>query len=591
LTSGFEIIYGTGMTSLKSKWNIVMGSLTDSHKKLCIKGHMDVPSHMATFDIEQLRATHVSLDFETEIGMGGSDCDGSKIKIVGVSKRSEEQKEWSRISPEAKQLEKLRRTNSPIKETSAVADVVRRQATSMDEVKFTFKYQFPRATKFISNVIEEGTQMVSDYVQGSLWPYYVPSMASGSGNGISEEPIMSETTEWRVKFSPYNPTFNLTVAVPPVEGQVMGSLHKFAHIRLPAALSYFMDFPPSAVDLVAKQKQGTTKMIGSFPTCAIEETDYIRTYANNVYKLELDGCFHLAAADNSYRREFAVLVKEVSPAKKVAKVIVEGQTTVELEGDLSRPNIKVNGINLAVQVHEQKPILSNSGRKQVADIIRYSDNTLSLQAVYSPLLAGKPALIIKIQGGKLLVETSPAVFPEGVVGLCGSPSSSKLAAPAGPTACHYSHPKVLAASYRLPELESGRCSSLNEPVATRLREENVKCAKAKVLPTKVVKSYNSLMNGSGSEQMPRTRHVHEMLERSTEFCFSRRPVTQCSAASRPADGSLVEKRVSFGCISKRQRAAELYAAKVRRGEILPELASLPERFSASTQLPRSCIQI
>lgn len=370
----------------------------------------------------------------------------------------------------------------------------------------------------------------------------------------------------------------------------MGNVHKFAHVRMPEALSYLMDYPLSAADLVAKQVQGSSKMIGSFPTCAIEETDFIRTYANATYKLKLDNCFHLAVADNSYNRQFAVLVKEISPAKKVAKVIIEGKTTLEIEGDLSNPIVKVNGVNLQIQNNEKKPILDRS-RKQVADIIRYSDNTLSLQAVYSPLLAGGAALIVKIQGGKLLLETSPAIFPEGVKGLCGSPSSAKLMAPAGPTSCYYSHPKVLAASYRLPELEGSSCPPLPEIVAAKLREENAKCTKAKVLPTKVFKSYNSLMNGSGSEQIPCTRHVHEMFERSTEVCFSRRPVTKCSAACRPASGALIEKSVSFGCISKERRVAELYAAKVRRGQILPELASLPERFSASTQLPRSCIRI
>merc|ERR1719419_1592478 len=529
---------------------------------------MDVPSHMAAFYIELLRATHVSLDFETEIGMGGSDCDGSKIKIVGVSKRSEEQKEWSRISPEAKQLEKLRRTNSPIKETSTVANAVRRQASSMDELKFTFKYEH------VSPQVLKVTEMVSEYVQASLWPYYIVGSTSSSGSGISDEPTISETTEWRLKFSYHTPTFNMTVAVPRVEGQAMGNVHKFAHVRMPKALSYLMDYPLSAADLVAKQVQGSSKMIGSFPTCAIEETDFIRTYANATYKLKLDNCFHLAVADNSFNRQFAVLVKEISPAKKIAKVIIEGKTTVEIKGDLSNPIVKVNGINLPIQDNEKKPILHRS-RKQVADIIRYSDNTLSLQAVYSPLLAGGAALIVKIQGGKLLLETSPAIFPEGVMGLCGSPSSAKLMAPAGPTSCYYSHPKVLAASYRLPELEGSSCPPLPEIVATKLREENAKCTKAKVLPTKVFQSYNSLMNGSGSEQIPCTR----------------RPVTKCSAACRPASGALIEKSVSFGCISKERRVAELYAAKVRRGQILPELASLPERFSASTQLPRSCIRI
>merc|ERR1711973_268344 len=143
-----------------------------------------------------------------------------------------------------------------------------------------------------------------------------------------------------------------------------------------------MDYPQCAIDYVAKNVQGTRKMHGNFPACVIEETKYINTFSNATYKLKLDDCYHLLAVDNSYRKDFAILVKEISPGKKTVKVIFNGKTAVTIEGDSSSPILKVNGTHLEIASNEKKAILDHE-HKQVADVVRYSDNTLSLQAVYS----------------------------------------------------------------------------------------------------------------------------------------------------------------------------------------------------------------
>lgn len=84
---------------------------------------------------------------------------------------------------------------------------------------------------------------------------------------------------------------------------------------------------------------------------------------------------------------------------------------------------------------------------------------------------------------------------------------------------------------------------------------------------------------------PCTRHAHELLERPSQHCFSKRPVTECGPTCRPS--SVSTKSIEFVCMSK-GRLSERYAAKVRNGEAVPELENQSVAFSTTMKLPRTC---
>merc|ERR1711934_1016049 len=96
------------------------------------------------------------------------------------------------------------------------------------------------------------------------------------------------------------------------------------------------------------------------------------------------------------------------------------------------------------------------------------------------------------------------------------------------------------------------------------------------MPTSGISSSISIQSESLSGEC--MMHMHEIVDKYSrnELCFSKIPILECGSACHPA--GVREKRVSFTCMTKSNR----------RGEVLPELKSLPESFSTERPVPVEC---
>merc|ERR1719458_74883 len=212
-----------------------------------------------------------------------------------------------------------------------------------------------------------------------------------------------------------------------------------------------------------------------------------------------------------------------SETKKEVKVFI-GNTDITMKPEGEHVIVKVNGSPIEVPRSERHTIKGSEGHI-VAKVIKSKDNVVILKsAKVSVLFDGKR---VKLEGSNLLKNK--------LCGLCGDNNNNKIADVPSPGKCLMSKPKPELASYRV-SLPSKPCS-------------------------------------------PLPSHLKEELERESERCikFSSKPILECGSSCHPA--GVREKRVSFTCMSKSDRRTQHIADKIRRGEVLPELKSLPESFS------------
>jgi hypothetical protein len=540
---------------LKSKWNIHLEDESDSNK-ICVDGELSLPN-LPIWNVEEMRNSNMEVHFRNEIGLG--DCSQSKIVATGESRVSREQKEYSKISPDAKILKKMVEKNVPLTELSEVADRVRVQASTLNEVDFRIQYEN------VPEVIIRRSNIAFEMVKSWWWPYIVENNEGYSPNHVRSS---SMTTTYKMVFIPGTKTFDL-FANRPHETIV------FKHIRIPYPLTYF--FPLTT--LRNPVSTGIKAVVGKplHPICSLEK-EWLKTYDNRTTKVHLDDCFHLLSADCSLFKRFSVMVRNLkhNTESKEMKIFI-GKTWVLMTPSerhsrySSEVKIQVNGTEKSIRTGEVFPVKDRHGeviftmKKSVNGVIELNSRWIK----------------VTFDGYKTQLETS-VLIKDKLCGLCGDLNDQKQADLRGPKKCVYSKPELLSASYRV-SLPSHTCEPLPSHIKQELREEEELCAKYKIVPTKVAKSF-SVSSGEC------TGHKHEIIERSSKLCFSRKPVPFCSIRCKPASGEEVNKSVSFTCMEK-NRVAKLYEEKILLGKIIPELQNLPETFSVETRLPKVCVPV
>lgn len=538
-------------SSFKSKWNVHLEDESSSNK-ICVNGELSLPN-MPIWKIEEIRNSNIEVHFRNEIGLG--DCSQNKIIVTGESRVNQEQKEFSKISSEAKLLEKLIRKNVPLTELSEVADRVRVQASTLNEVDFRVKYEN------VPEIVIKRSNFVFGMLKAYWWPYIVQT-----NEGYSPSQVRSTmTTTYKLKFIPGTRTFDL-VANRPNENIV------FKHIRIPYPLTYFFPLTTLRNPVSSGIKALTGKPI--HPICSLEK-EWLKTYDNRTTKVHLDDCFHLLSADCSLFKRFSVLVRSLkhNSESKEVKIFI-GKTWIVMTPSERHSRyshelkIKVNGTEKTLRKGDYVDVKDSHG--EVVLTLKESVNGI--------IELNSRWIKVTFDGYKAQLETS-ILIKSKLCGLCGDLNDQKMADLRGPKKCVYSKPELLSAAYRV-SIPSHTCQPLSSHITEKLREEEEQCAKYKVIPTKVIKSF-SVSSGEC------TGHKHEIIERSSMLCFSRRPVPFCSPRCKAPRGEIVDKSVSFTCMDK-NRVSKLYEEKILLGKIVTELENLPETFAVETRLPKVC---
>jgi hypothetical protein len=548
----------TGMTNLKQKWNLHLES-ENTGNKVCINGQIVWPSSLPVWKMSDLESNNFRFRYENVIGFGRN-CEESQIKIEGSSQVSEQQKKYARESAQAKLYKQLKNKNSPMAELSDAAEQLRAQQSQLDEVDFQIKYNnVPRKVMIIS-------EYATEFLKGIWWPNLAPSTSEMSGRNDGDK--VSDEKNIKILFNTATQTFDLFIR------QSSGKT-VFKHVRIPYPLNFVFPLPATREGVLGL----TNSLVGKsfYPKCQIEG-QHIRTFDNRSASMHIDNCYHLLAGDCSPRKQFGVLVRQSSAqaSNKDVKVFL-GKTEILLTPSQRHSSydnsvrVVVNGSPIELQKNEKKTI-RGSDSHIVAEIKETEDGVVILES---------KNVNIVYNGFKVQVEAS-YLQKNRLCGLCGDLNGQQQADLRGPRECIYSEPEVFAASYRV-QIQGEQCQELSNHIQQKLQSEKKQCVKYREIPTKVMNAFKS-QNGGRC-----TIHHHELIEKRGQLCFSRKPVIECGASCRAE--SMVEKKISFGCLPKDSRITERYAEKVQRGEVVPELESLPEDFKSTRTLPKSCVPV
>merc|ERR1719486_246164 len=633
---------GGGQTGMTSKWDVELMCERTS-KKVCVHGEIRIPPY-SIWRLNDIRSEDPVFHFHNSLGYG-HECE-SKVVINGYAKTSEKQKQLARETPEAKELERLLSHGTPMIELSKLAEIVRRQSTTLDV--YDYKISYVNVGRQVSRV----SRKVLDALELVLLPCYVPK-ESYSSSGVSRLPISSVgvgsagfgygSEKWEME---------VRTTLHPVRGSIDVEItnvtrpeqeYKFRDIPLPYPLTYL--YPKSLVSYATNPLAMTVKAITGksiYPVCTVEGK-HITTFDNRTTKANMDDCFHLLSGDCSKAMSYGVLVRPLESSssyshesKKEVKVFI-GKTEVTMKPEGEDVAVKVNGSPIRMMT-EKKTIKDVAGHVE-AKISMSKDKVVILESSkINVLFDGKR---VKMEGSNLLKNK--------LCGLCGDSNNKMVGDVPSPRQCLLSSPKLEVASYRV-SLPSKQCSPLSGNLMAELKKETEMCAKLSNHRTMGRYSSSSITSGSisgsegsnepmnqcehpdqgvvcptgylpvcgidgmsysnscwaikkcgthimcdrkcpcllPSEECMRHRHMEqEDIRHGREvLCFSKRPVLECSPKCH---GSKIRvKVVEFTCMPKSDRKTQHIAEKVRRGDVVPELVNLPTSYTFAHYLPGTC---
>merc|ERR1712200_362108 len=299
------------------------------------------------------------------------------------------------------------------------------------------------------------------------------------------------------------------------------------------------------VDLRFNSQLETVDMI-------LREEDRTTKYSN----------IHVPAADCSKQTTHAVLAKLVN-GKKHVQIFTHGSKVTLKPAGGKEYEINVDGKRVRIGQNQKQEVKSQDGQ-YAYNIYRSADNILVVETPYNRVIYD--AQTVEIEG----------TYPSGgkYCGLCGDKNGDKRADVRNAKGIT-SSPQTSAISFRI---ESDSCSSLSSQKQALVQLESQ-------APRTIEKSSVSQILQGQLRECSQRKHVKIWKEQ--QLCISRVPIVECGGACAPK--SLVEKRLSFTCLpATRERVIRHYEAKVRRGELLPELRNMDEHFTSDLVVPVTC---
>merc|ERR1719312_1503923 len=204
----------SGSRKIHHQWNIQLESQAPQTelKKVSVRGTLTMPV-LPMWNIDQIRQTLINFEYNNMIAFTLANGQESRIMTTGSAKTSEEQKSFSSISPEAKQLRDLiatrtteeGKTSSSSKLIAELEEIVRVQASTLDKVVFQTEYvNIPKSFEIVQS-------KVIALLKAYLYPYYCPASSTVESHQFESSRYRSTV---QLSFRQQTPSFDLEIVRP-----------------------------------------------------------------------------------------------------------------------------------------------------------------------------------------------------------------------------------------------------------------------------------------------------------------------------------------------------------------------------------------
>jgi len=567
LTYEYSVTGGKGATNMEHKWNLHMETVTGAApmvetvtgatpvKMMCVEGGMTYPT---------VPSTGTKWKYFNHIGFG-EDCGEFTIHVDGTTAVSNKQKQYSKISLEAKLCDKLtieaQKVRKQMKYMIAVPQksiLQQKFAQIMDEQVRACSIKEDQAFAFDQAVIEVTTSdtlptfvyTFGKLVDSGLKAVLLPYIAALPGMPV----VPANKVVLKLNFNQKLNTVSMHVQSP------MDTV-VFKNIRLPVEVKNI--FP-----LIAKKspiEQSYEAITGSplFGKCMLGQ-GFVQTFDKKTYGYQLDTCDHIITSDCSKEFNHAVLAKEINGQKHITVYYM--MSKISLIQSLSSYKLEVDGQELSL-IKNKMMYIPSKDLLSTFSVYWSSDNSIILEtpAVRVTLYNDKEA---KVEDKNLLADGSRC-------GLCGDYNRHLIAEIKSPKGCVFSSPYAAALSYRS---KIGMCE-LSQEQQEVINAEEVKCIKYKTEKTPVSSLYKSIQQSNHAVKK------HSVIYQGSKLCVSQEPVVQCIIGSSPK--AVTHKNIKFVCLPE-GRVSKLYAERIERGESPQELRQQPVSFETKMAQPISC---
>merc|ERR1719295_1791804 len=497
------------------------------------------------WNIEHIRNSLINFEYENKMALTLANGKTSEIITTGTAKTSEEQKSFSSMSSEAKQLRNLiatRTTGASSKLIAELEEIVRIQASTLDKVVFQTEYvNVPKS-------FEVAQSKVINFLKAYLYPYYCPSASTVESHQF--ESLRYKSTV-QVSFHQQTPSFDLEI-VRPTEKIF------FRNVRV--SYPYNLFFPLSAIrnNVRLAANQLVSGSVISTKTCAMNGLHMTKF---NGQSLDIPDKHiergMVIAVDASNFHRFGVYARSETGNKWPTL----WETTVALKKNI----VVINPVSSKVLVND-RPVQITTGKPTIVKGF-----------------SGQPiATLEEVRTNGVKIEVIPSVeMKNKLSGLCGN-FMKPIVSQTVTSQCVMSKPELEVASWMIPSASSSSVSSsVPSHLMSELKKETEMCSKVMVQPTKVAEAYKA-----ATGRCTILRHLTEQLP--GKMCFSKVPVTQCGPSCKSQGSEMTVKTVPFTCLPL-GRQAKHYMTKVQSGEPMPELATMETSFTTQMRQPAHCV--
>jgi len=567
LTYQYSATAGKGAINMEHKWNLHLETVdgpipmvetiegVEPVKMVCVEGGMTYPI---------VPSAGIKWKYFNNIGFGET-CQEFAVRVDGTTAVSNKQKQYSKISPEARLCDKL------TIEAQKLQKQIKYVIGVPQDSKLHQKYALISAKRVdVCNMKENQAfvfdQAIIEVTTSETLPTFVYTFGRLTHAGLK---VLLYPYQVALPGLPVVPTNKIQVKLNFNQKLNAVTMHMetpmdtvvYKNVRLPVLVE-------KIVPLIAKKspmEQSYEALTGSplYGKCLVGQ-GFVQTYDKKTYGYQLDTCDHIITSDCSKEYSHAVIAKEITGQKHIS--VYYKKSKFSLIPSLATYKLEVDGQEISV-IKNKMMYIPAKDLMSIFSIYWSADNIIVLET---------PVTRVTLYNGKdVKVEDKTLLADGSRCGLCGDYNQHLIADVKSPKGCVYSSPYTSALSYRV---KTGACE-LSQEQQQLISAEETKCVKYHTEKTPVSSLYKSL------QQTTQPIKKHSTIYQGDKLCISQEPVVQCVSGSLPK--AVTHKTIKFVCLPE-GRVSKLYAERIERGESPQELKQQPVSFETKMAQPISC---